>query len=287
MNYVNYIIKDQKMSSRWTTENSEYLKENHGKIGNQQIADTLGFSIQYIQRKANTELDFKKSPWDEDKLTFLKENWESLSYPQISEIIGVNTKTIAKKARSLGFIKGRCMVTKYDQIDLVDEKWEPIKDFENYKISNMGRVVSLKTNTVLIQNLNGRGYYRFMVWKNNKNTGIDTHVLVTNYFLGDKPTGYQINHIDGDKSNNKVSNLEYITPSENMQHARDNNLHPGAYNSLSEDDVHRVCKLFEDNGGDISPIKLISQLSITTSISNVLRIKYRKNWVSISKNYKW
>lgn len=274
--------------NRWSEEDSKYLKENHGKLENCEIANHLGFSVQHIQRKANEELGFTKRVWDDAKISFLVENWDKMSYSEIAKAIDISSrKTVQKKASQLGFVKGQKNVNSYDGKDLLNEEWELIKDFEDYKISNMGRVVSLRSNTILIQNLDSNQYHRFMLWKNNKNTGINTHILVANYFLGDRPEGYQINHIDGNKSNNKVSNLEYITASENMKHAYDIGLHPGVYNSLNEEEVHQICKLFKENNGNISPNSIINKLKLKTSTSNIKLIKYRKTWVRISKHYKW
>lgn len=45
------------------------------------------------------------------------------------------------------------------------------------------------------------------------------HVLVTVAFLGDCPNGKEVNHKNGDKSDNRLTNLEYVTHSENMKHA--------------------------------------------------------------------
>lgn len=46
------------------------------------------------------------------------------------------------------------------------------------------------------------------------------HVLVALAFLGEKPAGLQVNHIDADKTNNRAANLEYVSPLRNMLHAR-------------------------------------------------------------------
>ena len=52
------------------------------------------------------------------------------------------------------------------------------------------------------------------------------HVLVAELFLGDRPDGMQIDHIDGDKSNNCLENLEYVTPKENTIRASNLGLMP-------------------------------------------------------------
>lgn len=54
---------------------------------------------------------------------------------------------------------------------------------------------------------------------NGKQKQSRVHVLVAQSFLGPKPYKYQVNHKDGDKTNNLVSNLEYVTQVENTTHA--------------------------------------------------------------------
>ena len=47
------------------------------------------------------------------------------------------------------------------------------------------------------------------------------HLVVAETFIGPRPAGMQTNHIDGDKGNNRASNLEYVTPAENVRHSLD------------------------------------------------------------------
>lgn len=61
---------------------------------------------------------------------------------------------------------------------------------------------------------NGRGYMRVQCHGRRR----CTHLLIAATFIGPKPAGMEVNHIDGDKLNNRPSNLEYVTRSENMKH---------------------------------------------------------------------
>lgn len=103
------------------------------------------------------------------------------------------------------------------------EEWKPIEGFEGrYWVSNLGRVKGIYKCLRQAPTRNGylyveliEGYQlgvRVRKWK-------VVHNLVTAAFIGPKPKGLQVNHIDGVKTHNERTNLEYVTPSENMLHA--------------------------------------------------------------------
>ena len=82
---------------------------------------------------------------------------------------------------------------------------------------------NFRKQTVHLVNVTYRdnhGYQRIT----SKKKRVLVHRLVWETFNGKIPVGMQINHIDGDKQNNSLSNLELVTPSENMKHAYDNGL---------------------------------------------------------------
>lgn len=103
---------------------------------------------------------------------------------------------------------------------LIDEEWKVVKDFPFYKISNYGRLMN-KYGRILKPRLQNSGYYFYSLYDGRGRefqTQITVHKLVMTSFVGDNK-GYDINHIDGNKLNNHISNLEYITHSENAKHA--------------------------------------------------------------------
>lgn len=104
-------------------------------------------------------------------------------------------------------------------------KWSTISEFPDYMVSDDGQVKSLKTNTVLtpwktnsgylmihLRDINGKKYNRYI------------HRLVAEAFYGNDKLRLEVNHIDGNKLNNRASNLEWCTHSENTRHAIKNGL---------------------------------------------------------------
>ena len=103
-----------------------------------------------------------------------------------------------------------------------EEEWRSIDIFNGkYEVSNYGNVHSLWFGKVKpIKLLDSHGYLEFTV-RNGKDKPkhMKVHVAVAEAFLGKRPKGLVINHKDGNKHNNHVSNLEYVTYSENNLHA--------------------------------------------------------------------
>lgn len=102
----------------------------------------------------------------------------------------------------------------------ISEEWKPIAGFPNYAVSNKGRVMNLKTGKVLKYAINGMGYPFVILCKaNSKPKNIKVHRLVALAFIPNPDNLTQVNHIDEVKTNNDVSNLEWVTPSENVRHS--------------------------------------------------------------------
>lgn len=94
-----------------------------------------------------------------------------------------------------------------------------IKNYENYIISKDARVYNKITNKKLTPTFDTRGYLQVKVYKNGKGTTRKLHRLVAETYLLNPENKPQINHIDGIKINNKLSNLEWISCTDNMIHS--------------------------------------------------------------------
>ena len=101
------------------------------------------------------------------------------------------------------------------------EEYRQIKDFENYEISNYGNVRNKKTKRILKSNCVGKGYLAVQLSKNSTRKSFQIHRLIALEFIpnSDPENKTQVNHIDGNKLNNNIDNLEWVTPSENIVHA--------------------------------------------------------------------
>lgn len=112
----------------------------------------------------------------------------------------------------------------------MEEIWKDIEGYEGlYQVSNLGNIKSLRKRIdkgkchryfdekILKPIETNRGYLRVKLCKDRKIKKIRVHRLVAEAFI--KRPELEVNHIDGNKKNNKAENLEWVTQRENKQHA--------------------------------------------------------------------
>ena len=99
------------------------------------------------------------------------------------------------------------------------EEWRTIPGYDGYKISNHGRLWSQKLKRCLDLPEDKDGYYRTALWSNCKSKKFFIHRLVATVFLSNPENHPCVNHKDGNKQNNYVSNLEWCSVAFNNQHA--------------------------------------------------------------------
>jgi len=100
------------------------------------------------------------------------------------------------------------------------EQWKTLEDFSNYEVSNLGKVRNIKTGLEIKSTLNSSGYFGLNLYDNGRRKAVRMHQLVANYFIPKIEGKNFVNHIDGNKQNNRLYNLEWCTPSENSLHSK-------------------------------------------------------------------
>lgn len=112
---------------------------------------------------------------------------------------------------------------------MIEEIWLDIQGYNGkYKISNLGRVLSYqwqnKPKYLSLNRLSKDGYPRVALIQNGKSSDFYVHRLVAQAFIPNMKNHKEVNHKDGIKTNNVVSNLEWVTHATNMKHASDTKL---------------------------------------------------------------
>lgn len=95
-------------------------------------------------------------------------------------------------------------------------KTKNIEDYNNYSINENGEIMNLSTGRILKHSKNQKGYHFVILSKGGFSKTFSVHRTVYKMFKGELVKGFEINHIDGNKSNNNIENLEQITKVENM-----------------------------------------------------------------------
>jgi hypothetical protein len=175
-------------------------------------------------------------------------------------------------------------------------KWKPIPQFAiTYEVSDDGRIVRISlvpengrqlkvTRKIVPQNKSRNGYMMIDIQRNRRHLKYSVHRVVWEAHRGKIPSGMDINHRDGDKTNNRLDNLELMTRSENMLHfhrrVRPNRNHArtARYKTkLTPDDVRNILAL--DQSG-LSPTEIAQRYSVTDgAISHIL---HGRNWRRIT-----
>jgi hypothetical protein len=149
--------------------------------------------------------------------------------------------------------------------DMVNEVWKTLPEYDSYQVSNLGRIASAgrvvnsvqgsrRTSygcSIIKSTDNGRGYKLVTIQVNMRRKNFYVHRLVAAAFLPNPENKKEVNHIDGDKANNRASNLEWATRLENIQHAKINGLSPIGESTgmakLTESNVIEILDALKEN----------------------------------------
>lgn len=172
--------------------------------------------------------------------------------------------------------------------------WRDVIGFEGiYQVSNYGDLKGLERKTfnkgtnleniikekILKKPKDKDGYIRYCLFKDDKRFSKYAHRLVALMFIDNPQNKPQVNHIDGNKENNHVDNLEWVTAKENTRHALDLGLsyqEPGEkhhMSKLTEKDIFNIRELYKNK----TTQKKISLL-FNVSQTQIHRIVTNKRW---------
>jgi hypothetical protein len=122
----------------------------------------------------------------------------------------------------------------------LDEYWMPAPGYPGYEVSSLGRVQNSKTGRILKPSINAGGYVQFSL----RGHSVWSHRLVAEAFVDnpDPKNLREVNHLDGDKSNNAALNLEWSNRAGNLRHAAENDLLLGSQAKLTADQVRGILR---------------------------------------------
>lgn len=133
---------------------------------------------------------------------------------------------------------------------LYTEEWKEVEYSPNYSVSSFGRVRNNKSGKILSDRISC-GYKHVLLYKRGITKDFRVHRLVAKAFIPNPDELPEVNHIDGNKINNTVENLEWCTPSQNQLHAYRIGLQVHVHGSghfaakISEKDVLLIRKMYK------------------------------------------
>ena len=163
------------------------------------------------------------------------------------------------------------------------ELWKPVVGYEGYyEISNLGNVKSLRFGKILKPSNSG-GYAHIALVSDGTPRYFLVHRLVATSFIPNPHNKLEVNHIDGDKKNNCVDNLEWVNRSENQSHAVHSGLQAhgeGSVNhKLTKDMVEEIRSLYVPNKRGCGCKSLAKRYGVNAgTIYNIVTNKYWR-WI--------
>ena len=151
------------------------------------------------------------------------------------------------------------------------EEWIKVIGYEDYMVSNTGK---LKRKERILKPDYNKGYFRYTLCKNNQTKRFLAHRLVAICFIQNPNDKRFVNHIDGDKLNNHVTNLEWCTSSENEIHSY-NRL--GKINSQRKLNIHEVNDILNNAIKGVNTLDFIIKYNV--SRKTILNILNKKTYV--------
>lgn len=163
------------------------------------------------------------------------------------------------------------------------ETWKNIDRYEGlYLVSSLGRIKSLprprSRRHLIMRTRLLKGYPGIKLCKGGRAKHTTIHALVAHAFIGPRPKGFEVNHKNGVKTDNRATNLEYVTSKQNKAHASENGLaYVGELNSSAKLDEAKVREIRSRYiPWRVSARFLAVQFGVTKA--SILSVVNRKTW---------
>jgi hypothetical protein len=157
-----------------------------------------------------------------------------------------------------------------------------IEGWENYSITEDGKVFSHRKDRYITLGKHAKGYRNANLWERQKAKNFLVHRLVALAFISNPENHKEVNHIDGNKENNHVSNLEWCTRTENIKHSYDTGLyiHPKGEkwwsSKLNEEDVKYIRNNYKFRDKKFSFAAMAKDFNV--SITTIIHAYYGECW---------
>ena len=176
------------------------------------------------------------------------------------------------------------------KIELLDNEIpREIEGFSKYIVTNLGRIFKKENGRLITIRPNRKGYMVCSlipdIRDGLRDKKVSVHRIIAKAFIPNVENKEQVNHIDGDRTNNKIENLEWCTSFENMKHRHKSGIcssEQSSFATITDEIAKNICVLLSR---EMNPLEISQELGV--SINIVRQIKYRQRWTYISKDYDW
>lgn len=199
----------------------------------------------------------------------IEEGFPHLTIDMQGNIFNTKTGKYLKPTRNNIQLNKDCKVQHFTISELIGNKFgypiDHISDehkrqldlpfLDKYIVVDDGRVWNWNTKQWIVGSINNSGYV-ILALKDSRGVlrHFKMHRLVAMAFIPNPENKEQVNHIDGNKTNNHVSNLEWVSCYDNLAHARSYGLKRAA---MTEEQIHQVCKLLQEGKGVRETSKIV------------------------------
>ncbi len=167
------------------------------------------------------------------------------------------------------------------------ENWKQVESVPRLEVSDLGNVRCAKTKRPWYTRVDKLGYVVGQYSVQGRKISFKVHRLIAKTFLCNPECYKEVNHIDGDKQNNKAVNLEWCSRSRNIKHSFDLKLNSvtGSRNpraKLTEELVRSICEFFAESLEN-TPKRAVEKFGISTQQATKIRAKI--SWKHVSASY--